>query len=98
MRPQERATKISHTNTAKLANGYGDKALAQLCGVIAADEGRHELAYQAIVQELLHRCVRDDAPSPGQSAHLATSATFGTCTRARASPGTRTARCWRLPT
>ena len=39
---QERATKISHGNTARLASMHGDTHLAKLCGMIAADEGRHE--------------------------------------------------------
>ena len=39
---QERATKISHGNTARLANFHGDVNLAKICGLIAADEGRHE--------------------------------------------------------
>eukprot|EP00955_Chlamydomonas_euryale_P101845 365377-Chlamydomonas_euryale.AAC.20 len=39
---QERATKISHANTARLASLYGDNALTKICGLIAADEGRHE--------------------------------------------------------
>ena len=42
MSNQERATKISHGNTARLAGLHGDNALAKLCGLIAADEGRHE--------------------------------------------------------
>jgi acyl-[acyl-carrier-protein] desaturase len=45
---QERATFISHGNTAKLAMKYGDKNLAQICGTIAADEKRHETAYTKI--------------------------------------------------
>ena len=39
---QERATKISHGNTARHALEYGDDTLAKICGLIAADEGRHE--------------------------------------------------------
>lgn len=52
---QERATKISHGNTARLASYYGDTLLTKICGVIAADEGRHETAYQAIVEQLFDR-------------------------------------------
>jgi len=52
---QERATKISHGNTGRHALEQGDKSLAQICGIIAADEGRHEIAYQRIVQELFNR-------------------------------------------
>ncbi|CAH8309895.1 unnamed protein product [Eruca vesicaria subsp. sativa] len=49
---QERATFISHGNTAKLATTYGDTNLAKICGTIAADEKRHETAYTRIVEKL----------------------------------------------
>jgi len=49
---QERATFISHGNTARFAKGYGDLKLAQICGTIAADEKRHETAYTKIVEKL----------------------------------------------
>lgn len=49
---QERATFVCHCNTARQANLYGDKVLAKLCGSVAADEKRHEHAYQAIMEEL----------------------------------------------
>ncbi|KAI8539846.1 hypothetical protein RHMOL_Rhmol09G0214900 [Rhododendron molle] len=49
---QERATFISHGNTAKLAKHHGDLKLAQICGTIAADEKRHETAYTRIVEKL----------------------------------------------
>ena len=52
---QERATKVAHGNTARLAKEFGDETLAKLCGLIAADEGRHEVAYQRIVSELAQR-------------------------------------------
>jgi acyl-[acyl-carrier-protein] desaturase len=42
---QERATKVSHGGTARIAKACGDEALAKMCGFIAADEGRHEAAY-----------------------------------------------------
>uniref|UniRef100_A0A0E0GP77 Acyl-[acyl-carrier-protein] desaturase n=1 Tax=Oryza nivara TaxID=4536 RepID=A0A0E0GP77_ORYNI len=42
---QERATFISHGHTARLAGQHGDRALAKICGVIAADERRHEAGY-----------------------------------------------------
>jgi acyl-[acyl-carrier-protein] desaturase len=48
---QERATKISHGNVAFIAGKEGDQRLQRICGVIAADEGRHEKGYQAIVQK-----------------------------------------------
>merc|ERR1719269_114377 len=43
---QERATKIAHSNTAKLARADGDKNLSNICIQIASDEQRHEIAYQ----------------------------------------------------
>ncbi|KAG9138739.1 hypothetical protein Leryth_023771 [Lithospermum erythrorhizon] len=49
---QERATFISHGNTARLAKEHGDLKLAQVCGIIAADERRHETAYTKIVEKL----------------------------------------------
>uniref|UniRef100_A0A6V7NHV9 Acyl-[acyl-carrier-protein] desaturase n=1 Tax=Ananas comosus var. bracteatus TaxID=296719 RepID=A0A6V7NHV9_ANACO len=50
---QERATFVSHGNTARLAKARGDAVLARLCGTIAADEKRHEHAYARIVEQLL---------------------------------------------
>mmetsp|Transcript_24676 Transcript_24676/g.63586 ORF Transcript_24676/g.63586 Transcript_24676/m.63586 type:complete len:404 (+) Transcript_24676:190-1401(+) len=52
---QERATKISHGNTARHALEYGDEVLAKICGKIAGDEGRHELAYCRIMDALFER-------------------------------------------
>ncbi|CAI9090803.1 OLC1v1025658C2 [Oldenlandia corymbosa var. corymbosa] len=49
---QERATFISHGNTARLAKEHGDMKLAQICGTIAADEKRHETAYSKIIEKL----------------------------------------------
>ncbi|KAK8483816.1 hypothetical protein V6N13_038696 [Hibiscus sabdariffa] len=49
---QERATFISHGNTARLAKEHGDINLAQICGNIASDEKRHETAYTKIVEKL----------------------------------------------
>lgn len=49
--PQERATKISHGNTARQALDHGDEVLGKLCGAIASDESRHEIAYTRIVDE-----------------------------------------------
>ncbi|KAL6873506.1 hypothetical protein ACP4OV_013588 [Aristida adscensionis] len=42
---QERATFVSHGRTARRAALAGDACLARICGVIAADERRHEAAY-----------------------------------------------------
>ncbi|XWS13124.1 hypothetical protein CRYUN_Cryun36dG0010800 [Craigia yunnanensis] len=49
---QERATFISHGNTARLAKQHGDVKLAHLCGSIASDEKRHETAYTKIIEKL----------------------------------------------
>eukprot|EP00249_Psilotum_nudum_P013712 c24469_g1_i2 orf=405-1841(-) len=49
---QERATFISHGNTARQAKEHGDLTLAKICGIIAADERRHENAYTKIVEKL----------------------------------------------
>lgn len=49
---QERATFISHANTARLAKEHGNVQLAKICGTIAADEKRHEIAYTNIVGKL----------------------------------------------
>ena len=49
---QERATFISHGNTARHAKDFGDLKLAQICGIIASDERRHENAYTKIVEKL----------------------------------------------
>ncbi|XVF84260.1 hypothetical protein PTKIN_Ptkin17bG0018900 [Pterospermum kingtungense] len=49
---QERATFISHGNTARLAKEHGDINFAQICGNIASDEKRHETAYTKIIEKL----------------------------------------------
>ncbi|RZS20738.1 hypothetical protein BHM03_00053295 [Ensete ventricosum] len=49
---QERATFISHGNTARLAKDHGDVNLAHICGTIASDEKRHETAYTKAVEKL----------------------------------------------
>ncbi|KAH7529042.1 hypothetical protein FEM48_Zijuj05G0141700 [Ziziphus jujuba var. spinosa] len=41
----KRETAIIHGNTASLAKQHGDANLAQICGIIAANEKRHESAY-----------------------------------------------------
>lgn len=50
---QERATKISHTNTGKLAEKCGDQTLGRICSVIAGDEARHEEAYKRFFRRLI---------------------------------------------
>ena len=52
---QERATRVSHGNTARMAKEAGDLQLGIICGLIAADETRHEKAYCKIVEELFRR-------------------------------------------
>lgn len=52
---QERATKVAHGNTARFAKEKGDPVAAKMLGLIAADEGRHEVAYQRIIEEILRR-------------------------------------------
>ena len=50
---QERATRISHGNTAQLAAKSGNLALAKICQMIASDEARHEEAYKRFVSKIL---------------------------------------------
>ncbi|KAF8728243.1 hypothetical protein HU200_018835 [Digitaria exilis] len=57
---QERATAISHGNTARRAGELGDARLARICGAIAGDEKRHEVAYTRVVDELF-RLTPDEA-------------------------------------
>jgi len=52
---QERATKISHFNMGAIARKCGDNNLAKICSKIAADEGRHEKAYQGFCDEVIKR-------------------------------------------
>ena len=52
---QERATRISHGNLARLALVQGEENLARICQKIAADETRHELFYTKVVAELFNR-------------------------------------------
>ena len=53
---------MSHGATARHAIEHGDPVLGQICGAIAADEGRHEIAYQRIVDELWRLCAPIPAP------------------------------------
>jgi acyl-[acyl-carrier-protein] desaturase len=50
---QERATKISHANVAKLAAASGDQALDRICKRIAGDEARHESFYTQLMGRVL---------------------------------------------
>merc|ERR1711988_877613 len=49
---QERATKISHVNVAKMARQQGDSNLSLICSKIGGDEARHEKAYQAFMTKI----------------------------------------------
>jgi acyl-[acyl-carrier-protein] desaturase len=49
---QERATKISHSNVARLAQRAGDPHLKTICGLVAGDEARHEKAYTNFVNKI----------------------------------------------
>lgn len=49
---QERATKISHRNVAKLAKRAGEDKLQEICGLIAGDEARHERAYKLFMDKI----------------------------------------------
>ncbi len=50
---QERATKVSHANTGRLAEKCGDSTLGKICSFIAADEARHEEAYKRFFGKVL---------------------------------------------
>lgn len=50
---QERATRISHGNVARLALSQGDDMLARICRRIAGDESRHESFYTKVVGRIM---------------------------------------------
>lgn len=50
---QERATRISHGNLARLARSQGDAGLARICRRIAGDEARHESFYTGAVGRVM---------------------------------------------
>jgi acyl-[acyl-carrier-protein] desaturase len=49
---QERATKISHVNTGKLASKSGDTILTKICNTIAGEEALHERAYKFFMSKI----------------------------------------------
>jgi acyl-[acyl-carrier-protein] desaturase len=49
---QERATRISHANVARLARQVGEERLQRICGLIAGDEARHEKAYKLFMTKI----------------------------------------------
>lgn len=74
---QERATRISHRNVARLAQRAGDGYLSRICATIAGDEARHEKAYTAFVKRIfeldpngamlaLRDMMKDGIAMPGQ--------------------------------
>lgn len=52
---QERATRLSHGNLARLAGEHGEENLARICRKVAADETRHEVFYTKVVAEMFAR-------------------------------------------
>ena len=50
---QERATRVSHGNVARMALAQGDEALARICRRIAGDESRHETFYTKAVSQIM---------------------------------------------
>ena len=71
---QERATRITHGNVAKLAAAQGEENLARICRKIAADETRHETFYTRVIGEVMERdpeggVLRIPADAQGQNRH-----------------------------
>ncbi len=64
---QERATRISHANVARLVAQAGDATLARVCHRIAGDEARHETFYTRMMGHLL---AVDPAGGLGALRHL----------------------------
>ena len=52
---QEHATKTSWNQLGKLCGAQGAPLLHKICGVIAADEARHERVYVTLLREVLQR-------------------------------------------
>ena len=63
---QERATKITHVNTGKLAYKSGDSALAKICNTIAGEEALHEKAYKFFMGKIF-----ETDPNGGLAAFVA---------------------------
>lgn len=77
---QERATFLSDGSLGRLAKERGDPVLGRICGTIAADEKRHEIAYERIVEKLLEvdptetmiaiaKMMNDNIKMPGHLMH-----------------------------
>lgn len=52
---QERATRITHGNVARMAAAQGDDTLARICRRIAGDESRHETFYTRMVAQAIEQ-------------------------------------------
>jgi acyl-[acyl-carrier-protein] desaturase len=63
---QERATRVSHGNVARLAAQQGEDNLARICRKIAGDETRHETFYTRVVGRVM-----EDDPDAGVLAYRA---------------------------
>ena len=50
---QELATNVSHRRVAAFSKKDGDRLLAKMCGVIAADEARHAKAYMSFMSKAM---------------------------------------------
>jgi acyl-[acyl-carrier-protein] desaturase len=50
---QELATNVSHRRVAGISKKSGDRLLAKMCGVIAADEARHAKAYMSFISKAM---------------------------------------------
>ena len=57
---QERATRVSHLNVAKISAKHGETNLATICHKIASDEARHETFYTRVVGRIM-----EEAPEVG---------------------------------
>jgi len=51
---QERATRISHGNAAKIVSSQGDAFLGKICQRIAGDESRHETFYTRMMEHVIN--------------------------------------------
>ncbi len=52
---QEHATKTCWSQLGRLAGGVGAPTLHRICGLVAADEARHERAYVSVLREVVRR-------------------------------------------
>jgi acyl-[acyl-carrier-protein] desaturase len=52
---QEHATKVSWSQLGRLVGGVGADCLHRICGLVAADEARHERVYVSLLREVVRR-------------------------------------------